>query len=126
MPCATGKQLEFIAHSTPVIISADQDKFKQVLINLVTNAFEAVGEGETITIKLRELGDRLNLLIHNHGKPIPPEVLANLTKPFYTTKSTGNGLGLAIVKRIVEAHGGELQIESSSQIGTQVTVQIPL
>jgi PAS domain S-box-containing protein len=127
MPCAVGKQLQFIPSLIPVIILGDKDKLKQVLVNLVTNAFEAVRESETITIKLQSLtGDRINLQIHNYGEAIPPEVLLNLTKPFYTTKSTGNGLGLAIVKRIVEAHEGKLIIESLAKSGTQVTVQLPL
>ena len=126
MPCGVGKQLEFISSPISVVISADKDKLKQVLINLITNAFEAVSEGERITITLQKvILHRVNLQIHNNGEPIPPEVLSNLTKPFYTTKPMGNGLGLAIVKRIVEAHDGQLVINSSSIVGTQVTVQLP-
>jgi PAS domain S-box-containing protein len=126
MPCGVGKQLEFISSPLPVVIAADKDKLKQVLINLITNAFEAVSEKERITITLQKaIPHRVNLQIHNNGESIPPEVLSNLTKPFYTTKPMGNGLGLAIVKRIVEAHDGELSIESSSQVGTQVTVKLP-
>ncbi|GAB4234809.1 MAG: hypothetical protein Kow0049_18970 [Stanieria sp.] len=126
MPCGVGKQLNFIASPIPINISADQDKLKQVLINLTSNAFEAVKQGETVTISVREIiPHRVQIQVHNGGAPIPPEVLSNLSKPFYTTKSTGNGLGLAIVKRIVEAHEGELSIESSSTIGTQVTVKLP-
>ncbi len=128
MPCGVGKQLKFIPSSLSVRILGDRDKLKQVLINLITNAFEAVNQGETVIIIVREvIPHRVQLQVHNHGEPIPPEVLSNLTKPFYTTKQMGNGLGLAIVKRIVEAHDGELSIESSSQVGvgTQVTVQLP-
>nr|WP_199194228.1 ATP-binding protein [Pleurocapsa sp. CCALA 161] len=97
-----------------------------MLINLTTNAFEAIDEGETVTIQVTtEIMGKVCIQVHNGGKPIPPEVLSNLTTPFYTTKSQGNGLGLAIVKRIVEAHDGELSIESSSIVGTQVTVKLP-
>lgn len=127
MPCASGKQLEFICPPTQVKVLADQDKLKQVLINLVTNAFEAVSEGEVVTLKVyQEAANQVCIQVHNSGEPIVPEVLQKLTKPFYTTKSTGNGLGLAIVKRIIEAHGGELNIESSSAAGTRVTVRIDL
>jgi PAS domain S-box-containing protein len=126
MPCGVGKQLEFIPSPFTITVSADKDKFKQVLINLTSNAFEAVKEGETITISVREtISHRVQLQVHNGGASIPPEVLSNLTKPFYTNKPTGNGLGLAIVKRIVEAYDGELKIESSSAIGTRVTVKLP-
>lgn len=126
MPCGVGKQLEFIPSPISITVSADKDKLKQVLINLTSNAFEAVNQGETVTISVREIiPHRVQLQVHNGGAPIPPEILSNLTKPFYTTKPNGNGLGLAIVKRIVEAHDGELKIESSSTIGTRVTVKLP-
>ena len=58
--------------------------------------------------------------------PIPAEVLPRLTQPFYSTKAEGTGLGLAIVKRIVDAHNGELLIESSDVEGTIFSVQLPL
>nr|WP_281261379.1 ATP-binding protein [Chamaesiphon polymorphus] len=64
--------------------------------------------------------------IQNGGTPIPADILPQLTKPFFTTKASGTGLGLAIVKRIVEAHNGELGIESSEGVGSIVTVQLPL
>lgn len=127
MPTALGKQLEFCPNSTAVKVLADTDKLKQVLINLVTNAFEAVANGERITLKVQEEGaNQVCLQVHNGGEPIPPEILSQLTKPFYTTKSTGNGLGLAIVKRIVEAHGGKLNLESSADTGTSITVRLPI
>jgi PAS domain S-box-containing protein len=127
MPCAVGRQLKFISSPIPLTVLGDRDKLKQVLINLTTNAFEAVGEGEIIIITVREvIPCRVSIEVQNGGEPIPLEVLLNLTKPFYTTKSNGNGLGLAIVKRIVEAHNGELKIDSSSIAGTQVTVKLPI
>ncbi|GFE69950.1 hybrid sensor histidine kinase/response regulator [Chroococcus sp. FPU101] len=125
-PAAIGKQLEFTPNPNSIQVLADQDKLKQVLINLVTNAFEAVAEGERVTLRVQKVDNQVDLQVHNGGVPIPPEVLPNLMKPFYTTKANGNGLGLAIVKRIVEAHGGELQIESSAEAGTRVTVRLPI
>ena len=65
------------------------------------------------------------LQVKNRGTPIPPELLPNLHKPFMTTKSAGNGLGLEIVKKIVEAHGGKLEIESSASAGTIVSILLP-
>ncbi|AFY97051.1 GAF domain-containing sensor histidine kinase [Chamaesiphon minutus] len=126
-PVAIGKPLNFVAMRSPVNISVDRDKFKQVLINLVTNACEAVSVGDPITIQIRESESRrICIQIHNGGMPIPTDLLPQLTKPFFTTKASGTGLGLAIVKRIVEAHDGELQIESREGIGSIVTVQLPL
>jgi PAS domain S-box-containing protein len=126
MPAASRRQLEFCPNSTSVRVLADKDKLKQVLINLVTNAFEAVADEEIVTLRIQEEVNQVCLQVHNGGEPIPPKVLSQLTKPFYTTKSTGNGLGLAIVKRIVEAHGGELNLKSSVDTGTCVTVRLPI
>ena len=103
-------------------IQGDTDKLKQVLINLVSNACEAILPGDAVTCYLETGLNQVQLRIHNGGDPIPPEVLPQLTKPFFTTKSSGTGLGLAIVKRIVEAHQGSLTIESSAATGTITTV----
>ncbi len=127
IPVAAGKHLNFSANTTPVNILADRDKLKQVLINLITNACEAVSTGEAISISINKSEDRrICISIHNGGKPIPADILPQLTKPFFTTKASGTGLGLAIVKRIVEAHDGELGIESGEGAGSIVTVQLPL
>jgi signal transduction histidine kinase len=127
IPVAAGKYLNFSANITPVNISADRDKLKQVLINLVTNACEAVSTGEAISISLQHGENRrICISIHNGGTPIPADILPQLTKPFFTTKASGTGLGLAIVKRIVEAHDGEFGIESGEGVGSIVKVQLPL
>jgi signal transduction histidine kinase len=111
---------------TPVKILADPDKLKQVVISLVVNAFDTVEEADEVAISLlAKEAHQVCLQIHNGGAPIPADVLPKLTKPFVTTKASGTGLGLAIVKRIVEAHGGELSIESSAATGTTITVQLP-
>ncbi len=126
MPAATDKKLMFHSATKPQLVLADRDKLKQVAINLVTNAFEAVDPGEAITLSIQPNSDNLVAIqVHNGGNPIPPDVLPKLTKPFVTTKSNGTGLGLAIVKRIVEAHDGELIIESEAIAGTTITVKLP-
>jgi signal transduction histidine kinase len=127
IPVAMGKHLNFSANTSPINILADRDKLKQVLINLVTNACEAVSTGEAIAISIHKSEDRrICISIHNGGTPIPADILPQLTKPFFTTKASGTGLGLAIVKRIVEAHDGEFGIESGEGVGSIVTVQLPL
>ncbi|MBW4518697.1 MAG: AAA family ATPase [Scytolyngbya sp. HA4215-MV1] len=127
IPAAMGKHLHLVAVTKPVKVLADSDKLKQVVINLVTNACEAVDAGETITVRIQEIeSNHICIQIHNGGVPIPAEVLPNLTKPFFTTKASGTGLGLAIVKRIIEAHDGEFRIESSAASGTTVSVQLLL
>lgn len=127
IPAASEKYLKVDIASAPIQVLADQDKLKQVFINLIINAYEASNTGETVTVKLYTLRNHQACIhIQNQGQPIPTESLPNLTKPFFTTKTAGTGLGLAIVKRIIEAHEGELSIESSATTGTIVQVLLPL
>jgi PAS domain S-box-containing protein len=128
MPSAMNKRIVFIPAPTSVHIMGDKDKLKQIFINLIDNACEAVKTGDTITWSLDSpvISPWVDIQIHNGGKPIPPELLLKLDKPFYTTKSSGTGLGLAIVKRLVEAHGGKLSITSSASEGTIASVRLPL
>jgi PAS domain S-box-containing protein len=127
IPAASGKYLKFVAISEPINVLVDRDKLKQVIINLITNACEAVNPGDVITTHLNQTeNNRVCIQIHNGGTPIPADILPQLTKPFFTTKASGTGLGLAIVKRIVEAHGGEFGIESGEGIGSIVKVRLPL
>ncbi len=127
-PIVAGRVVQFQPNPIATIVSADSDKFKQVFINLITNACEAVAPGDTITWEIAHASkaDYLTVKIHNGGAPIPPSILAKLTTPFFTTKSTGNGLGLAIVKRIVAAHQGQFAMASDAKSGTIATVKLPL
>ncbi|MDX2211766.1 MAG: ATP-binding protein [Oculatellaceae cyanobacterium bins.114] len=127
MPEAQGRLIEYCPLLSPAQILGDLDKLKQVFINLIRNACEAVEVGETIRWSVtHKAGERICIAVHNGGTPIPTDVLPRLTQPFYSTKAEGTGLGLAIVKRIVEAHNGELLIESSALKGTIFSVRLPL
>ncbi|MBE9135860.1 PAS domain S-box protein [Nodosilinea sp. LEGE 07088] len=120
-------QLVVTTLPTPVTIQGDRDKLKQVFINLISNAQEACPADGVVTWVLHPPGaNQVTVSIHNSGDPIPPEVLPLLTRPFFTTKSSGNGLGLAITQRIVEAHQGKLAITSSREEGTTVTISFPV
>lgn len=126
MPEAQGRHIAFVPGMTAARVQGDQDKLKQVFINIVRNACEAIAEGETVRwiVDCSAL-DQVCIQVHNNGNPIVPEILPRLTEPFYTTKSSGTGLGLAIVKRIVQAHGGVLSIQTTAEEGTTVSVQLP-
>jgi signal transduction histidine kinase len=128
MPSAMNKRIVFLPAPTPVHIMGDRDKLKQIFINLIDNACEAVKKGDTITwsVDSEVVPHCVDIQIHNGGKPISPELLSQLARPFYTTKSSGTGLGLAIVKRLVEAHGGKLSITSSTSEGTIASIRLPL
>lgn len=126
MPTAMKRSIEFVPAAEPVVVQADKDKLKQVFINLVDNACEAVAEGEAVVCQIEPAVGHVYVRVCNGGDPIPPDVLPKLTKPFYTTKSSGTGLGLAIVKRIVDAHSGEFLIESCAEAGTTVSVKLAI
>lgn len=110
---------------SPVYVGCDRDKLKQVLINLISNACEAINPGERVKISLSK-ADQACFTVQNGGAPIAPDILVRLTQPFFSTKSSGNGLGLAIVKRIIDAHQGNLTFTSTQEAGTTATVQLPL
>lgn len=127
MPQASQRKLQLVSDHAQLIIKGDRDKLKQVIINLVKNAFEAIEVGKTVTchLSLDNNPDYCCISIINQGSIIPPEILPKLTEPFVSNKSGGTGLGLAIVKQIITNHGGSLSIESNEKIGTKICFTLP-
>jgi two-component system, LuxR family, sensor kinase FixL len=118
--------------SQPTVIHADRQKLRQVFLNLVTNAMDAMPSGGTLTLnvhwKTKEAGKPFAIVeVIDTGHGIPPEVLPKVMDPFFTTKDEGKGtgLGLAICRRIVQEHRGSIQIESAAGKGTTVRVVLP-
>ena len=124
---ADEKKLRLICNNSPFIIKGDRNKLKQVIINLVKNAFEAIETGETVICRLclHKNSNYYCIDVLNQGIPIPPEILPKLAEPFVSNKSGGTGLGLAIVKQIVTNHGGSLSIESNQKTGTKIGFTLP-
>jgi signal transduction histidine kinase len=108
---------------------ADSRTLEQVIVNLITNAIEAMPEGGTISIAVAMSqsvqGDMVELKITDTGPGIPPDVINRIYDPFFTTKKEGTGLGLAISRRIVNAHKGSLNVESFPDAGTFFTISLP-
>ena len=126
-PEAIDRVTDYVTSSSELEVMADADKLKQVFYNLFRNALEAIAPQETVycSISHDPDSDWVCIRIHNGGIPIPAALLPQLTTPFCSTKPSGTGLGLAISKQIVLAHGGKLDIESSSS-GTIVSVHLPI
>jgi signal transduction histidine kinase len=105
----------------------DPDRFQQVFANLTDNARHAAPEGSEILwrIDLTADGSRVLAAIHNAGEAIPPSLLPRITEPFLSTRANGTGLGLAIVRRLVEQHGGEIEVRSAPDAGTEVLLSLP-
>jgi two-component system sensor histidine kinase HydH len=112
-----------IPDSLPAL-RADRDRIKQVLLNLVLNAIEAMPSGGRLTLGGTASGPAVTLAVTDTGSGIPPELLPRVFEPYVTTKTRGLGLGLAIARRIVEAHGGRIEAESGGQ-GTCFRVTLP-
>jgi signal transduction histidine kinase len=103
----------------------DYNQIKQVLLNLVINAFDAVESGGKITIQTTTSNGKVLLVVEDNGKGISGEDLKNIFNPFFTTKTRGTGLGLAISKKIAKEHGGDLQIENKPSKGSRFTLKLP-
>jgi signal transduction histidine kinase len=116
-------------------VSADGPKLKQVLLNLCQNGLYAMRQGGTLTARTRmgRLHDpkarnapAIEIVVEDTGVGITKEDLDKLFVPFFTTRHDGTGLGLAISRRIVQAHGGELDVSSTPGKGSIFTVRVPL
>ena len=113
--------LKFSDHLPDVPI--DPDAFKQILLNLIQNALDAIAaDGKVNILTSRNRSRNVVVEITDNGKGIPPEQLALVFEPFYSTKAQGSGLGLAITRQLVEQMGGEIRIESQPGKGTTVRI----
>ncbi len=103
----------------------DAEQIEQVVINLLLNALDASDEGGTIRVETLEEGDDVVIRVSDNGCGIPEEDVDKIFKPFYSTKEHGTGLGLSISTRIVESHGGRLELEKSQGEGAVFAVVLP-
>jgi len=106
-------------------VALDVESLKQVYLNLILNALEAMPEGGRLTVGLGERKGRIEVAIADTGHGIPAATLAQLGQPFATTKAKGSGLGLFLTRRLVRSAGGELEINSEEGRGTTCLVRMP-
>lgn len=118
-------QLNFDTTIKGYYIYGIENKIKQVLINIVKNAIEAMPDGGLLIINVGTEEDQVMLDFIDHGYGIPSEVLEKVGQPFYTTKEKGTGLGLMVCYSIIESHQGILSIDSVEGKGTTVQVKLP-
>jgi signal transduction histidine kinase len=103
----------------------DRELFKQALLNLMLNAEQAMPEGGQIILQTRLDGDRVCLDVIDTGCGIEPDELEKIFRPFHTTKPGGTGLGLATTRKIIQAHAGQIDVQSEPGRGTKFTVRLP-
>jgi signal transduction histidine kinase len=119
-------RLAIEAPHEPVFVTCDPHALRQVLMNLVLNAQQAMGKGGSITIRI-DREEMFGLIdVTDTGPGIPEEMLARLFKPFQTSKKEGHGIGLALVKRFVDNFGGSVSVDSEMGRGTTFHLKLPL
>jgi signal transduction histidine kinase len=107
-------------------IRMDSERLTQALINIMKNGMQAMEKGGILRIETHSLKDRVSVVIIDSGSGIPPDQMEKIFNYYYTTKEKGVGLGLPIAHRIIEAHGGQLTVESKVGVGTKVTITLPV
>jgi two-component system CheB/CheR fusion protein len=120
--------VELVADTDPDVpeILADEGQMKQIFMNLIKNAGEAMPDGGTLTFRTRREGQMLRIEVSDTGCGISPENQEQLFQVFFTTKDRGYGLGLHIVNTIVKRHGGTVEVESRVGEGTTFTLRLPI
>ena len=128
-------QLKIDLSERPLWLLVDPNQLRQILLNLILNAIQAMPRGGTITLRVRNTDEKqakgaerrrfTEITVEDEGTGIPEEIQDRIFKPFFTTKSEGTGLGLAIVKRLADENGWRLSISSQVGQGTAVSIRIP-
>jgi two-component system NtrC family sensor kinase len=120
--------LELNMPKKPVMILYDAQQIEQVLINLVTNAVQAMPDGGTLTANLSTHEGQAEIDIQDTGIGIPPENLPRIFDPFFTTKpeGEGTGLGLSVSYGIISEHGGKIEVESEPGVATTFRISLPM
>jgi signal transduction histidine kinase len=127
-----GVEVKLIRKDRLPEIWADPDQLKEVLVNLVLNACEVMVNGGVITIREEvkkaepRLGRAVVIRVSDNGPGIPESVGAKIFQPFFSTKEEGTGLGLSIASRIIEEHGGRLELDSTANQGAAFIMTLPL
>ena len=124
----SGATIRVGLHPALPSVAADSNSLQQVVLNLITNAWEALEGAGEIRIETRPGGDaanRVELLVEDTGRGIPPEDQERIFDPFFTTRPKGTGLGLSITHGIVREHGGTIHVESTPGKGTRFLLSFP-
>ncbi|MFZ5447784.1 MAG: GAF domain-containing protein [Thermodesulfobacteriota bacterium] len=125
-PSLRESNIELVEELDPHLpeVPFDVNHLRQVILNIAKNAIEAMGAGGRLTVITGRQDDRVFVQIGDTGEGIPPEIREKIFQPFFSSKPKGSGLGLAISQKIIEAHQGEITIDSEPQKGTLVTITL--
>lgn len=118
--------VEFHRAALPLEVEHDSNQINQVLLNLLLNSIQSIDHRGKITVTVERHNVLAAIAITDTGHGIAPEHLPHIFRPFYTTKGNGTGLGLSLARRIVEEHGGRMEVSSTLGHGSTFTVFLPL
>ncbi|RLC31103.1 MAG: hypothetical protein DRH37_03820 [Deltaproteobacteria bacterium] len=121
----TGIKHSFLSSSTPLVVNINPDSFKQVIINLILNAVQAMSNGGVLKLATYNYENNVKIEVSDSGTGMTAEQLEKKFDPFFTTKQNGTGLGLSIVWNIIESHHGTIEFTSEPQQGTTAIVSLP-
>jgi PAS domain S-box-containing protein len=129
---ATGRQIrvDFIAEAAPVMMTIDAAQIEDAVLNLLINGIEAIDQQGIVTVRLDCDSDtaaqpEVVIEVSDTGRGISAEDLSRIFSPFFTTQPNGTGLGLPAVRRIARAHGGRVEVRSTSGQGSSFTLRLP-
>ena len=107
-------------------LECDPEQIKQVLLNLVMNAIQAMPAGGLVRVDAHAHASEMNIDVHDHGPGIQAADVDRIFDPFFTTKEGGSGLGLSVAHQILTQHGGSLTIARNSKDGATLRIALPL
>ncbi|MGH7739833.1 MAG: PAS domain S-box protein, partial [bacterium] len=108
------------------LIQTNPYRVQQILVNLILNAFQAMGTEGTLTLSCGKRENRIEFVVRDDGSGISDKDMTRLFEPFFTTKSSGSGLGLSVSQKIAESHGGKIRVERGQPRGTAFILELPM
>ena len=119
-------QIEFQLAEDLAEVHGDRSMISEALVNIITNAVEAMPRGGVLRLESRSLDDQAEVVVADTGTGVPQENLARVFDLYFTTKSEGSGLGLSLALRAVELNQGTIKVESCVGQGTTCHITLPL
>jgi signal transduction histidine kinase len=108
------------------VLYGDEDQIKQVILNIILNAFVAMPDGGKLNVKTQHMPEYVKIEIADSGAGIPEEIQDKIFDLYFTTKKDGGGVGLSVCKNIIKAHDGRIEFESERGKGTVFIIHLPL